>query len=54
MYFRAESRRDVLHRFRNVLKPGGALIVGASESLLQHSDEYELVGKDKGLYYRLK
>jgi chemotaxis protein methyltransferase CheR len=54
MYFREEARRDVLHRIRDVLRPGGVLILGASESLLQYSDEYELVSNDAGLFYRPK
>ena len=54
MYFSTEFRRDVLERIRALLRPGGVLILGAAESLLQYSDDYDLVHHGKGVYYRVR
>ncbi|MBK5942843.1 CheR family methyltransferase [Halorhodospira halophila] len=52
IYFGWESRRDIVQRIAEVTRPGGYLIVGASESLARHSDEFELVRLDGGVVYR--
>lgn len=54
MYFGERFRRDVLKRLRGVLRPGGTLFLGAAESALHHSNEFELVHKNKAIYYRAK
>ncbi len=52
IYFGYDSRRDIVDRIASVTKPGGYLIVGASESLARHSDKFELVRLDGGVIYR--
>ncbi len=52
IYFGWESRRDIVERIAGVTKPGGYLIVGASESLARHSEKFELVRLDGGVIYR--
>lgn len=52
IYFGWESRRDIVDRIASVTRPGGYLIVGASESLARHSEAFELVRLDGGVIYR--
>ncbi len=52
IYFGWEARQDIVQRIASVTKPGGYLIVGASESLARHSDAFELVRLDGGVIYR--
>ena len=52
IYFGWESRKDIIERMASVMKPGAYLIVGASESLARHSEEFELVRLDGGVIYR--
>jgi chemotaxis protein methyltransferase CheR len=54
IYFSDTFKRDILHRFTELLKPGGYLFLGASESLIQHSQEYTMVQHGKGIYYKVK
>lgn len=54
IYFSSESRRDILKRIAKSMKPGGYLIVGASESLSRQADEFEMVRCRTGVVYRLK
>ena len=45
IYFDNDLRTQLIHRFRNHLKPGGYLILGHSESLFGLSDQFSVVGK---------
>jgi chemotaxis protein methyltransferase CheR len=44
IYFDKPSKISLLERFADVLKPGGYLFMGYSESLLRLTDRFELVG----------
>jgi len=52
IYFSAELKLDILSRMRQVLNPGGYLVLGASESLNGLSDKYEMVQCRPGIIYR--
>lgn len=52
IYFSAELKLDILSRMRQVLKPGGYLVLGASESLNGLSDKFEMVQCRPGIIYR--
>ncbi|MCG5548292.1 CheR family methyltransferase [Halorhodospira halochloris] len=54
IYFGWESRRDIINRMAQITKPGGFLVVGASESLARHSDAFELIRLDGGVVYKRK
>ncbi len=54
IYFSDEVKKDIIHRVARRLKPGGALFLGSTESLVRHSDEFELVKDGAGLYYQRK
>jgi chemotaxis protein methyltransferase CheR len=52
MYFGEQFRRDVLRRLRGVMRRSGALFLGAAESPLHHSSDFELVHTNRSIYYR--
>lgn len=54
IYFGWDSRQDIIGRMAQVTKPGGYLIVGASESLARHSDAFELIRLGGGVVYKRK
>jgi chemotaxis protein methyltransferase CheR len=53
IYFKADSRRQILQRVRRVLRPGGYLVLGAAETTLD-VDAFERVPHDKATVYRLR
>ena len=54
IYFSPELKKDILKRFASILNPGGFLFLGASESIVQYSDDFEMVRTPKGVVYQLK
>ncbi len=54
IYFSAESKSDILNRMAQSLNPRGFLMLGASESIAQYSDKFEMVRASSGVVYRLK
>jgi len=54
IYFSAESKRDILARLAQALNPGGYLFLGASESIANYSEAFEMVRCNPGVVYRLK
>ncbi|WP_298444934.1 protein-glutamate O-methyltransferase CheR [uncultured Ferrimonas sp.] len=52
IYFSAESKRKILRQFAAALNPGGYLMLGASESMAQLSDEFEMKRFPNGIVYR--
>lgn len=54
IYFSAESKKDILTRMAQSLNPRGFLMLGASESIAQYSDRFEMVRSSTGVVYRLK
>jgi chemotaxis protein methyltransferase CheR len=52
IYFDKPTQRDLFNRYADILKPGGWLTVGHSESLQSLSDRFELVGRT--VYRRTK
>ena len=45
IYFDKESKKKLADRFADVIKPGGFLFIGHSESLFKVTDRFELIGK---------
>jgi len=54
IYFSAESKKDILERMAQSLNPRGFLMLGASESIAQYCDKFEMVRSSTGVVYRLK
>lgn len=54
IYFSSEVKQDILTRIHGVLKPGGYLLLGASEALNGLPDLYEMVHCHPGIIYRKK
>ncbi len=54
IYFSADNKRDILERIRQTLNPRGFLFLGASESLSNYSDAFEMIRCNPGVLYRLK
>jgi len=52
IYFNRETVRGIIENFRRVLKPGGYLFLGVSESLFQLSEGFELISTGKAFVYR--
>ena len=44
IYFDKQTQRQLVERYANILEEGGYLILGHSESLLNVSDRFELLG----------
>jgi chemotaxis protein methyltransferase CheR len=54
IYFSEQFKSDILLRIAGILNPKGSLFVGASESVLNYSPEYQMIGHARGIYYKLK
>lgn len=54
IYFSSELKRELLIKMHHSLKPGGYLLLGASESLNGLSDYYEMEQCRPGILYRAK
>lgn len=54
IYFSMNSREDIIRRIGQTLRPGGYLIVGASESVARNMSEFEMIRCQTGVVYRLR
>ncbi len=54
IYFSVEFKQDILTRIAKLLRPGGYLFLGASESIIMYTQEYEMLRHAMGLYYQVK
>ena len=54
IYFSSESKKGILARMADALNPGGYLFLGASESISQYSDAFDMVRCPRGVVYRKK
>jgi chemotaxis protein methyltransferase CheR len=52
IYFDKDSKKRLVERFADVIKPGGYLFIGHSESLFKVTDRFELIGKT--IYRRVR
>lgn len=52
IYFTADLKKDILTRIHATLKPGGYLMVGASEAVNGLNDKFEMVHCRPGIIYR--
>ncbi len=54
IYFSAELKKDILTRIHGTLKPGGYLMLGASEALNGLPEMYQMVQCSPGIVYKAK
>jgi chemotaxis protein methyltransferase CheR len=54
IYFDIAQKRSILERVAAVLRPDGALFLGATETTLQIAENWDALRSGKSLYYRLK
>lgn len=54
IYFNVETKRDILRRVRLMLKPGGYLLLGASETTLNLDDSFARALEDCSGFYQVK
>jgi chemotaxis protein methyltransferase CheR len=54
IYFSSESRENVFMRMGRCFKPGGFMVLGASESLSRFSNAFDMVRYGNGVFYRLR
>jgi chemotaxis protein methyltransferase CheR len=54
IYFSTDFKQDILGRIAALLRPDGYLFLGASESIIMYTDEYEMMRHAMGLYYKVK
>jgi chemotaxis protein methyltransferase CheR len=54
IYFSSEMKSDILNRMAQIMKPGGFLILGGSESPTGYCQAFEMVRYPEGVVYRLK
>lgn len=52
IYFEPERKRDILNRIAQQLAPDGYLVLGAAETVIGITDEFEPVTSARGLYMR--
>ncbi len=53
IYFADDFKRELFGKLANALTPDGVLFLGASESILTHSDRFTLRKGSSGVYYQL-
>jgi chemotaxis protein methyltransferase CheR len=54
IYFSAERKTDILKRMAAIMSPGGYLFLGASETTMGYSDDFDMVRSPAGVFFQLK
>lgn len=54
IYFSVDVKKDILDRLANSLRPGGYLILGGSESIVNFTDRFVTAKFGNGLVYQLR
>lgn len=54
IYFSGEVKKDILRRMHATLRPGGYLILGASEALNGLPELYQMVQCNPGIIYKAR
>lgn len=52
IYFDAEMKREIMEKIRGLLKPGGVMFLGGSETTINIDDEFERVRQGSTWVYR--
>lgn len=54
IYFPAAVKQDIIHRMSKILRPGGYLFLGSTESMSSHTKTFKMVAEQGGIVYQLK
>jgi len=54
IYFPPAVKQDIIHRMSKILRPGGYLFLGSTESMPTSLNAFEMVSEQGGIIYRLK
>jgi chemotaxis protein methyltransferase CheR len=54
IYFSPERKTDILKRMAAIMSPGGYLFLGASETTMGYSDDFDMVRSPAGVFFQLK
>jgi chemotaxis protein methyltransferase CheR len=54
IYFSSERKSDILKRMAATLNPGGYLFLGASETTMGYTDQFDMIRSPDGVFFRLK
>lgn len=54
IYFDLETKRDVLRKVRQVIRPGGFLVLGSAETTIGIDEDWQRVAVGRGAVYRLE
>ncbi len=54
IYFSQQRKADILQRLSAALNPGGYLFLGASETPMGYSEQFEMIRSAIGVFFRLK
>ena len=52
IYFDRDTKSDIFNRMAKQMAPDGYLVLGAAETIIGLSDEFEMVSGARGLYQR--
>jgi chemotaxis protein methyltransferase CheR len=54
IYFDMDTKRKILGKVRQILRPGGFVFLGTAETTMNLDDKYELLRADGAVYYRVR
>ena len=54
IYFSHDAKKEIFERISQVLKPGGFLFLGGTESIASYSDRFDMIRAHGGLVFQLK
>lgn len=54
IYFDMDTKRQILGKVRQILRPGGFVFLGTAETTMNLDDKYELQRADGAVYYRVR
>jgi len=54
IYFPPAVKQDIIHRMSKILRPGGYLFLGSTESMPAKSNVFDMVSEQGGIIYQLK
>lgn len=52
IYFNNDNKKEILNKMAKTLKSGGYLFLGASEPIVNYSDEFEMITGRRGVVYK--